>query len=50
MISREEELLRQMDAFETQFQAFREMLQSNDEEGMRAVMRQSTAQRKLFEK
>ena len=49
-LKNKEELLRQMDAFETQFQAFREMLQSNDEEGMRAVMRQSTAQRKLFEK
>lgn len=45
-----EQLLRHMDAFSENFDAFREMLRSGDREGMREAMRHSTARRELFDK
>ena len=43
-------LLKEMDAFSDEFKRFRDMLASGDREGMREVMRTSTARRSLFDK
>ena len=43
-------LLEQMDLFLTKFGELRTMLETNDVEGMREMMRQSTARRALFDK
>ncbi len=43
-------LLREMDAFINEFTAFRNMLESDDADGMRSKMRASTARRSLFDK
>ena len=43
-------LLAQMDAFIDEFKRFKTMLECDDTEGMREVMRQSTARRSLFDK
>ncbi len=43
-------LLREMDAFITEFSAFRDMLAKGDREGMREKMRRSTEKRSLFDK
>lgn len=45
-----EALLRQMDAFETQFLHLKQMLTDGDREGMREMMRTSTQRRTLFDK
>ncbi len=45
-----ERLLYHMDAFSEAFGEFRQMLQKEDVEGMRAAMRRSTARRALFDK
>ena len=45
-----EPLLRQMDAFQREFAAFRDMLAAGDAEGMRAKMRLSTERRARFDK
>lgn len=45
-----EQLLHHMDAFSESFDAFRNMLQQGDMEGMREAMRRSTARRALFDK
>ena len=45
-----EALLRQMDCFAAEFNRFRSMLAEGDTEGMREVMRHSTARRALFDK
>ena len=44
------QLLAHMDAFSETFSAFRDMLEKDDIEGMREVMRHSTARRALFDK
>ncbi len=43
-------LLEQMQAFEEEFARFREMLEADDREGMRDVMRRATERRALFDK
>ena len=43
-------LLRQMDAFSAEFERLRTMLSAGDAEGMREMMRTSTARRSLFDK
>lgn len=43
-------LLKQMDDFSAEFQRFRSLLANGDTEGMREVMRASTARRALFDK
>ena len=43
-------LLSEMDAFIKEFTAFRDMLMSEDREGMRKKMRESTERRSLFDK
>ena len=43
-------LLEQMDAFSKEFDSLREMLITGDREGMREMMRTSTARRALFDK
>ena len=43
-------LLREMDSFLSEFSEFRNMLASDDTEGMRAKMRASTKRRSLFDK
>lgn len=43
-------LLRQMDQFSAEFARLREMLEQGDREGMREMMRKSTARRALFDK
>lgn len=43
-------LLEQMDQFSAQFQTLRDQLAAGDVEGMRAMMRRSTARRKAIEK
>ena len=43
-------LIKEMDAFMNEFARFRAMLESGDTDGMREVMRQSTARRSLFDK
>ena len=43
-------LLEQMDLFAQQFGRLREMLEAEDVEGMRSMMRHSTARRALFDK
>jgi len=43
-------LLRQMDLFSAEFHRLREMLARGDREGMREMMRKSTARRALFDK
>ncbi len=45
-----EALLAQMDLFEAEFHRLRSMLQAGDREGMREMMRKSTARRALFDK
>ncbi len=45
-----EALLKQMDDFSAEFQRFRTLLANGDTEGMREVMRASTARRALFDK
>lgn len=45
-----EQLLRHMDAFSESFDAFRDMLEKGDMEGMREAMRRSTQRRALFDK
>ncbi|MBQ6824040.1 MAG: prephenate dehydrogenase/arogenate dehydrogenase family protein, partial [Clostridia bacterium] len=45
-----EELLAQMDLFMDKFRELRDALEKNDTEGMREMMRLSTARRKLFDK
>ena len=45
-----EMLLHHMDAFSESFNAFRNLLESSDVEGMREAMRRSTARRALFDK
>ncbi len=45
-----EMLLHHMDAFIESFNAFRNLLESSDVEGMREAMRRSTARRALFDK
>lgn len=45
-----EPLLRQMEAFEEQFLRLKEMLQTEDREGMREMMRASTRRRSLFDR
>lgn len=45
-----ETLLRHMDAFAETFDAFREKLQQNDIDGMRAAMQNATKRRALFDK
>ena len=45
-----EQLLRHMDAFSESFDAFRDMLEKGDTEGMRDAMRRSTQRRALFDK
>ncbi len=45
-----EALLAQMDCFSSEFEKLREMLRSGDREGMRDMMRRSTARRALFDK
>lgn len=43
-------LLRQMDLFSAEFMRLRSMLENEDREGMREMMRKSTARRALFDK
>ena len=43
-------LLEEMDSFINEFKAFRDMLESDDKEGMREKMRRSTQRRSLFDK
>ncbi len=43
-------LLRQMDLFSAEFSRLRNMLETEDREGMREMMRKSTARRALFDK
>ncbi len=45
-----EALLAQMDCFSAEFEKLREMLRGGDREGMREMMRRSTARRVLFDK
>lgn len=45
-----EALLEQMDAFSNEFERFRTLLQEENGEGMREVMRRATARRMLFDK
>lgn len=45
-----EPLLREMDSFINEFKSFRDMLESDDKEGMREKMRRSTQRRSLFDK
>ena len=45
-----EPLLRQMDLFEKEFARLRKMLADGDRDGMREMMRTSTARRALFDK
>jgi prephenate dehydrogenase len=49
MLNRDE-LLKQMDLFEKQFDSFKTALRCGDEESMKAIMRLSTERRKLFDK
>jgi prephenate dehydrogenase len=49
MLNRDE-LLKQMDLFEKQFDSFKTALKCGDEESMKAMMRLSTERRKLFDK
>lgn len=43
-------LLEEMDSFINEFKSFRDMLESDDKEGMREKMRRSTQRRSLFDK
>ncbi len=49
-VSNKDVLLRQMDLFMDKFKELREMLESEDVDGMREMMRQSTKRRALFDK
>ena len=49
-LANKEALLDEMDRFIGEFNRFRDMLSSGDREGMREVMRKSTARRSLFDK
>ena len=45
-----EALSEQMRLFENEFHRMRELLEADDREGLRDMMRRSTARRKLFDK
>lgn len=45
-----EALSEQMRLFEDEFHRMRELLEADDREGLRDMMRRSTARRKLFDK
>lgn len=49
-LSNKDALLAQMDDFHKEFMRFRDMLECGDREGMRALMRESTKRRSLFDK
>ena len=49
-MTNKEALLEQMDAFSDEFAKFRNMLAADDRDGMREVMKKSTARRSLFDK
>ena len=49
-VANKDVLLEQMDLFAQQFGRLREMLEAEDVEGMRSMMRHSTARRALFDK
>lgn len=49
-LANKQPLLKQMDLFGKQFNAFREMIVNDDVEGMREMMRMSTARRAMFDK
>ena len=49
-VANKDVLLEQMDLFAQQFGRLREMLEAEDVEGMRSMMRHSTARRARFDK
>jgi prephenate dehydrogenase len=49
-ISNKEALLKEMDAFSAEFNRLRNLLEQENSEGMREMMRLSTARRSLFDK
>ena len=49
-VANKEVLLHQMDMFMSEFSKLRDMIETEDIDGMRAMMRHSTARRALFDK